>query len=281
MRGKKAEPYIMLMPALVLASVFFLIPFARSLLFSFLRITQNGKIIGFAGLDNYISLFRDRAFLDSIAHTAMIAAMFLPLNTALTLLAAVLTRRKERWGALAETVFLSPMALSLSAYSMIFSEMFRGGTSIANRITGTGMLWLESPGSATAVLVIMCVFLDFGLDYILLLSAFRSIDRSVLEAAEIDGAGSIRTLLSIELPLIRNMLLITVFMALKDVLLISAPVMLLTEGGPFRSTETVMYYYYLEAFRSSNMQKGRAIASLMVMLSVIIVAFTVRRRDDE
>ena len=175
----------------------------------------------------------------------------------------------------------APMAISLSAYGMIFSEMFRGRISIANRILGTDILWLESPISAMAVLVLLCVFLDFGLDYILLLSAFRSIDRSLIEAAEIDGCGSVRTLLWIELPAIRNMLLVTVFLALKDALLISAPVMILTEGGPYRSTETVMYYYYLEAFRSSNLQKGRTISTLMALVSMALVALTARRKRDE
>ena len=281
MTGKKAEPYILLLPAVTLALIFSILPFSRSIVLSFLRVTQNGRIIGFAALDNYRNLFSDKAFVQSISHTLLFVALFLPLNTALTLAAAAITRRKTRRSGLAEFIFFSPLAVSLSAYSMIFSEMFRGRISIINRILSMDMLWLESPRSAMAVLVMLSVFLDFGLDYILLLSSFRSIDKSVIEAAEIDGCSGIRTLFMIELPQIRPMLLITVFMALKDALLISAPVMLLTEGGPFRSTETVMYYYYLEAFRSSNLQKGRAISTLMVEVSMILVALASRRRYHE
>lgn len=281
MTGKKAEPYILLLPAVTLALIFSILPFSRSIVLSFLRVTQNGRIIGFAALDNYRNLFSDKAFVQSISHTLLFVALFLPLNTALTLTAAAITRRKTRRSGLAEFIFFSPLAVSLSAYSMIFSEMFRGRISIINRILSMDMLWLESPGSAMAVLVMLSVFLDFGLDYILLLSSFRSIDKSVIEAAEIDGCSSIRTLFMIELPQIRPMLLITVFMALKDALLISAPVMLLTEGGPFRSTETVMYYYYLEAFRSSNLQKGRTISTLMAGVSMILVALASRRRYHE
>lgn len=281
MTGKKAEPYILLLPAVTLALIFSILPFSRSIVLSFLRVTQNGRIIGFAALDNYRNLFSDKAFVQSISHTLLFVALFLPLNTALTLAAAAITRRKTRRSGLAEFIFFSPLAVSLSAYSMIFSEMFKGRISIINRILSMDMLWLESPGSAMAVLVMLSVFLDFGLDYILLLSSFRSIDKSVIEAAEIDGCSSIRTLFMIELPQIRPMLLITVFMALKDALLISAPVMLLTEGGPFRSTETVMYYYYLEAFRSSNLQKGRTISTLMVGVSMILVALASRRRYHE
>ena len=281
MTGKKAEPYILLLPAVTLALIFSILPFSRSIVLSFLRVTQNGRIIGFAALDNYRNLFSDKAFVQSISHTLLFVALFLPLNTALTLAAAAITRRKTRRSGLAEFIFFSPLAVSLSAYSMIFSEMFRGRISIINRILSMDMLWLESPESAMAVLVMLSVFLDFGLDYILLLSSFRSIDKSVIEAAEIDGCSGIRTLFMIELPQIRPMLLITVFMALKDALLISAPVMLLTEGGPFRSTETVMYYYYLEAFRSSNLQKGRTISTLMAGVSMILVALASRRRYHE
>ena len=281
MTGKKAEPYILLLPAVALALAFSILPFLRSSVLSFLKVMQNGRIIGFAALDNYRNLFADKAFVSSIWHTLCFVLIFLPLNTFLTLLAAALTRKRGKGSAIAEFIFFSPIAVSLSAYAMIFSEMFKGRISIINRLTGLDTLWLESPASAMAVLVMLSLFLDFGLDYILLLSSFRSIDRSMIEAAEIDGCGSLRTLLWIELPQVRPMLFVTVFMALKDALLISAPVMLLTEGGPFRSTETVMYYYYLEAFRSSNLQKGRAISTLMVALSMILVAIAARRRRDE
>ena len=281
MIGKKAEPYLLLLPAVALALMFSILPFMRTVFLSFMKVTQGGDVIGFGGLSSYKSLFADKAFIRSIGHTLLFVLLFIPLNTALTLLAAVLTRRKGRRTGIAEFIFFSPMAISLSAYGMIFSEMFRGRISIANRILGMDILWLESPISAMAVLVFLCVFLDFGLDYILLLSAFRSIDRSLMEAAEIDGCGSVRTLLWIELPAIRNMLLVTVFLALKDALLISAPIMILTEGGPYRSTETVMYYYYLEAFRSSNLQKGRTISTLMALVSMSLVALTARRKRDE
>ena len=281
MTGKKAEPYILLLPAVTLALIFSILPFSRSIVLSFLRVTQNGRIIGFAALDNYRNLFSDKAFVQSISHTLLFVALFLPLNTALTLTAAAITRRKTRRSGLAEFIFFSPLAVSLSAYSMIFSEMFRGRISIINRILSMDMLWLESPGSAMAVLVILGLFLDFAIDYILLTAAFRSIDRSVIEAAEIDGAGEVHKLFAIETPMIATMLSITVFMALKDAILISAPVMILTEGGPFRSTETIMYFYYLEAFKSGNRAYESVISSMMVITSAIIMGIiAVLRRKD-
>ncbi len=280
MKRRFITPYLMLFPSLMLALTFSLLPFSRSLILSFFRIAQNGSVLGFAGLENFSRLIGNEAFNRAVRQTLIFTALFLPLNTLFTLTAASLTRRKRKHSGIFEFIFLSPIAVSLAAYSMIFSEMFRGRISIINRILSTDILWLESPETAMLTLVFLSVFLDFGLDYILLLSAFRSLDKNMIEAAELDGAGSLRVLFSIEIPNIKHMIAITLFMAAKDALLISAPVMILTGGGPYRSTETIMYYYYLEAFRSSNIQAGRAISVLMVFISIILMALGMRRKKD-
>ena len=265
---------------MILAVLFSFLPLIQSVIGSFLNVSQQGKVLGFAGLDNYISLFSDKAFINSIGHTVLFLIIFLPLNTVLILLAAILTRKKRKHIAIAEYIFLIPMAVSLSSISLIFREIFRGRVSIANRILSTDLPWLESPGCAIFVLALLGVFLDFGIDYILLLSSFRKIDRSLIEAASIDGAGSLRTLFFIELPEVRPMLSVIIFLAIKDAIMISAPVMVLTEGGPFRSTETVMYYYYLEAFRSGNRAVESTIAVIMVLFSIIVMSLISRRRRD-
>ena len=281
MRTENRKAYVLLMPSLILAVMFSFYPLIKSVAGSFLTISQQGEVRGFAGLMNYISLFSDPAFPASIRHTLLFILMFLPLNTALTLLAAILTRRKTRWGGIAEYIFFMPMAVSLSSLSLIFREMFRGRVSVINQILDTDIAWLDSPGTALLVLAFLGVFLDFGIDYILLLSSFRKIDRSLIEAASIDGAGSLRTLFFIELPEVRPMLSVIIFLAIKDAIMISAPVMILTAGGPFRSTETIMYYYYLEAFRSGNRGTGSSIATLMAILAgLIMAAMAARGRHD-
>ena len=282
MKKQNTKAYLLLLPSMILAVLFSFLPLIQSVIGSFLNVSQQGKVLGFAGLDNYISLFSDKAFINSIGHTFLFLIIFLPLNTVLILLAAILTRRKRKHIAIAEYIFLIPMAVSLSSISLIFREIFRGRVSIANRILlSTDLPWLESPGCAIFVLALLGVFLDFGIDYILLLSSFRKIDRSLIEAASIDGAGSLRTLLCIELPEVRPMLSVIIFLAIKDAIMISAPVMILTAGGPFRSTETIMYYYYLEAFRSGNRGTGSSIATLMAILAgLIMTAMAARGRHD-
>lgn len=279
-RANTLKPYLFVAPAVILALTFSCIPFCKAFIDSFFNIDATGKIKNFAFLNNYKSLFQDKNFANAIKNTLFFAVMFVPLNTVLTVLAASLTRRKNRFSYIPEYIFFLPLAFSLSSITLIFKEMFRGRVSIINRIFDLNIEWLSEPMAAMVVLVLLGVFLDFGLDYIILLAAFRGIDKSVLEAARLDGANGQTLFFKIELPIIKSMVLVTIFLAVKDALLIVAPITILTEGGPFRSTETLMFFYYIEAFKSGNANTGNAITVLAVTASVIIMTIGMKVRDD-
>ena len=275
---ERIKPYLYITPAVVLALTFTGIPFLRAFIDSFLKINPSGSISGFAGLSNYKQLFSDSGFLNAVKRTLLFASLFVPLNTLLTVLAAALTRRKNRYSFIPEYIFFMPMAFSLSAATLLFKQMFRGQVSIVNRTLNLDIGWLSEAMPAMLVLVFLGIFLDFGIDYIILLSAFRSVDKSIIEAAKLDGATGSRLFFSIELPMAKNMVIVTIFLALKDALLIVAPVTILTEGGPFRSTETVMFYYYIEAFKSGNMAIGNTITVITVGISILIMALAMKKR---
>ena len=120
--------------------------------------------------------------------------------------------------------------------------------------------------------VFLGVFLDFGLDYIILLSSMRSLDKAPQEAARLDGANEWQVLTRIKLPLLSPTLFFVLFISIKDALLICAPVMVMTEGGPFRSTQTIVYYYYIEAFRNSNYSAAAAISTVVFIIAAIITS---------
>ena len=278
-RHNDIRAYLFLAPAILLAGLFCWYPAIKAFVESFLTVNQSGKILGFAGFSNYRILFSDQAFLNSLRVTIIFVVLFVPLNTFITLLAASLTRRKSRHSHLPEYVFFTPVAVSLSAYSVLFRELFRGKASVINRLLGLSGGWITEPAGAMATLVILGVFLDFGIDYILLMCAFRSVDRKVIEAARMDGAGGWRLFFQVEIPMIRETVLVTVFLALKDALLISAPIIILTEGGPFRSTETIMFYYYIEAFKSGNRAVQNALSSIVMSFAAAAMGiYSLRRR---
>ena len=281
MRKETRKAYLFLLPAVLLSLVFSICPAFSAVVESFLTISNSGHIQGFAFLDNYRILFSDSAFLNALKNTLVFVLLFVPLNTFFSLLAASLTRRKSRHSGIAEYIFFMPLAVSLSAYSLIMKELFRGKSSVINSLLHTSFSGITTPRGAMMTLVVLGIFLDFGLDYILLLCSFRSIDRSIIEAARMDGAGGRMLFFSIELPQVIHTVAVTVFLALKDALLISAPVIILTEGGPYRSTETIMFYYYTEAFRSGNRAVQNALSSVILYTVIIFSVIWTRRKRNE
>ncbi len=281
MRKETRSAYLFLLPAITISLVFYIYPSLSAVIKSFLIVNSKNEITGFAFLENYKALFSDPAFLNSAVNTLVFTLLFVFANTFFTLLSSSLTRRKNRFSFIPEFIFFMPIAVSLSAYSLVFKELFRGKDSVINKLLSLSFAGITSPPCAMITLVLLGVLLDFGLDYILLLCSFRSIDKSIIEAARIDGAGGRRLFFSIELPQVRHTLLVTIFLAVKDALLISAPVIILTEGGPYRSTETIMFYYYTEAFRSGNKAVQNTLVSIILFGVAVFMVFYHRRLKDE
>ncbi len=263
--------YLYVLPAVILVAVFSYYPFIQAFISSFFIENQLGEITEFVGLENYKVLFSNEFFIQSVKTTFLLAAIFVPVNTILTLAAASFVRRETRYNELIGALYIIPLAFSMSLLALIFKQIFNPVNSIINRIFNLDIVWLNDRTSAITAIVVLCVFLDFALDYILLLSAFRKIERNIIEASLIDGANEAQRYFRIELPLIVPTLIMTIFIALKDVLLISAPIMLMTEGGPFRSTESVMFYYYIEAFRGHNKAAESTISSITVIFSSLLL----------
>ena len=263
--------YLYVLPAVILVAVFSYYPFIKAFISSFFIENQLGEITEFVGLENYKALFSNDFFIQSVKTTFLLAVIFVPVNTILTLAAASFVRRKTRYNELIGALYIIPLAFSMSLLALIFKQIFNPVNSIINRVFNLDIVWLNDRTSAITAIVVLCVFLDFALDYILLLSAFRKIERNIIEASLIDGANEAQRYFRIELPLIVPTLIMTIFIALKDVLLISAPIMLMTEGGPFRSTESVMFYYYIEAFRGHNKAAESTISSITVIFSSLLL----------
>lgn len=279
MKKNTKKAYLFLAPALLSQLIFSILPSLSVFIESFLKISNSGKVLGFNALNNYIILFKDPSFINSLKTTMLFTLLFVPFNTFFTLLVATLTRKKSKLSFIPEYIFFMPIAISLSSYSIIIKELFRGENSVINKLFSTHFSGIATPFGAMITLLILGIFLDFGLDYILLLCAFRSIDKSTIEAARLDGCGGRKLFYYIELPMIKDTLLVTVFLALKDSILISAPILILTEGGPFRSTETIMFYYYIEAFRSNNRAIQNSLSSLILVFATIaMIIYNTKRK---
>lgn len=271
MMKRDKRPYLYLLPALLLAALFVYYPFIRSIISSFFSVSINGKLLSFAGLANYEKLFSESAFYESLGNTLLFMVIFVPLNLCLIITAVLLTAEKKRGIAISELLYMLPMAIGMSSAALIFKIMFNPTAGAINRIFNTDIQWTNEALPAMFSVAFLGVFLDFGIDYILLLSAMRNLDKSAVEAAQIDGAGKARIFLSIKLPLMMPTLFFILFTSIKDAFLICAPIMVMTEGGPYRSTQTIVYYYYLEAFKNQNYAYSATISTIVFILSGLFI----------
>lgn len=168
------------------------------------------------------------------------------------------------------------MAVAMSSSMMLFKMMFNPSIGIMNSLLKADIQWFNDPKAAMLLLVIAGVWLDIGFDFLLLVSALRNVPTSLIEVARIEGANPWQLFISLQLPLIAPTLLFVLITSIKDAMLISAPVLLLTEGGPFRSTQTLVYQMYLEGFKSGNYALGSAIATVVFILTFAIMLLLLR-----
>jgi len=268
---EKLKPYLLILPALILAFLFAYRPFIVTILNSLYTVSINGKRMDFVGLETFNRLFATQSFQASLSNTLRFTILFVPTNIVICLSAALLANRKGKLATLNQVFFFLPMAVGLSSSMMILKMMFNPSIGIVNQLLGLDIQWFNEPKSAMALLVIAGVYLDIGFNVLLLSAALRNVPDQLLEVARLEGASAFQTFRYLQAPLISPTLLFIVVTNIKDAMLISSPVLILTEGGPFRSTQTLVYQMYLEGFKSGNYATGSAIATIVFLLTFLIL----------
>ncbi|MDD4220098.1 MAG: sugar ABC transporter permease, partial [Sphaerochaetaceae bacterium] len=196
------------------------------------------------------------------------------------LICALLVYKKRRFTALNETLFMLPMAVAMSSAALVFKAIFNPTIGVVNYLFRLNIQWFDDPAWALFTIIFLGVWMAIGLDFLLLLGALRSIRRDILDAAEIEGAGAIAKFFHVQLPLISPTILFIVSTRLRDSMLLSGPVLVMTNGGPYRSTQTLVYQMYIEGFTAGNYSKGSAISVVVFLLTflLILLAFRFERK---
>ncbi|MGE4584910.1 MAG: carbohydrate ABC transporter permease [Sphaerochaeta sp.] len=268
---QKLKPYLLILPALALAVVFSYRPFLVTLLNSLYTVNMAGTRMNFVGLETYGRLFASQSFQASLSNTLRFTLFFVPVNLVFCLSAALLSNREGKLATLNQVFFFLPMAVGLSSTMMIFKMMFNPSIGIINQLFSLDVQWFNDGKAAMALLVMAGVYLDLGFDFLLLHAALRNIPKELVEVAKLEGAGWYQTFSMLQAPLIAPTVVFILVTSIKDAMLISSPVLILTEGGPFRSTQTLVYQMYLEGFKSGNYAVGSAIATIVFLLTFLIL----------
>ncbi len=265
-------PYLFLAPALALVGGLLLWPFGRTLLLSFTD--SDGPTRGsFVGVDNYTRLASDPILTDALVNTLLWVIGTLVLPVGIGLLVAVLSLDLNK-SSLFRLPFLIPYALSGTAIGVMWEFMLRGNGAINNTLESMGLerfteSWLLRPPMNTWAMIVASTWQSVGVCVLLFLIGLQVIPHDPIEAARLDGAEGWRLFRDMTFPLLRPMTIVVVGISLVNSLKTFDIIWVMTQGGPYRSSETLAVTMYRETFLLFRHGYGSAIA---VLLSAIVLA---------
>lgn len=151
----KIEPVLYLAPAFIVLGIFVYFPFFKTIIESFFLLNSMGEVREFIGFENYINIFSNSKFIQSIFNSIKFAIFTVPFTVGLSFILAMMAAKKRPASPVYETLFSLPMAMSTSVAAMIFELMFSPTLGIVNSITGLNIKWLSDRNTAMWVLIVI------------------------------------------------------------------------------------------------------------------------------
>jgi lactose/L-arabinose transport system permease protein len=266
-------------PALTLIAIFFFFPILDSLWWSLY--SGKGMIIKFAGFGNIIRLTRDPVFLHALTNTLTFFVVQVPIMITLALiLASLLNNPGLRFSGLFRTAIFLPCVSSLVAYSVLFKSMFSVDGVVNSSLMAIGLAsspigWFTDVFWAKALIVIAITWRWTGYNMIFYLAALQNIDRSIYEAAKVDGVPAYARFLYLTIPLLKPVILFTTITSTIGTLQLFDEVYNLSaeaKGGPADSTLTLSLYIYNLTFRYMPSYGYAATVSYVIVVLVALLA---------
>lgn len=283
-RQKKAQPLpvlficISVLPAVILTLMFTIWPTVQALYLSFTNATSLGLNNKFVGLDNYIYMFHDKSFIQAFKNTAKLMAVVPVITIFCSLvLAFVLNQCKLKEMVLYRTIFYFPNIVSLTVVGIIWSFVFHPNVGIVNKILGAVGLeslqrsWLGDSKTALWCIAFTLLWQAAGYYMVMHIAAMDGISPEIYESATLDGASAWRKLVSITMPLMKDIIGITFVLALSGTINLSFVLsQVMTGGGPNGASSVLLQYMYTQGFVNGNFGYAMAITVFTLAISVAL-----------
>jgi len=283
-RQKKAQSLpvlficISVLPAVILTLMFTIWPTVQALYLSFTNATSLGLNNKFVGLDNYIYMFHDKSFIQALKNTAKLMAVVPVITIFCSLvLAFVLNQCKLKEMVLYRTIFYFPNIVSLTVVGIIWSFVFHPNVGIVNKILGAVGLeslqrsWLGDSKTALWCIAFTLLWQAAGYYMVMHIAAMDGISPEIYESATLDGASAWRKLVSITMPLMKDIIGITFVLALSGTINLSFVLsQVMTGGGPNGASSVLLQYMYTQGFVNGNFGYAMAITVFTLAISVAL-----------
>lgn len=284
MYGKQRERIFLLMilPAFIGFFILFIVPTLMSFFYSLTNWSVYNTNLRFVGLANYQQLFNDTKTIASITNTVKYAILITVFQNIIAILLAVFLNKKMRGANFTKSLVFLPAVLSILVTGFLFQYIMSSADyGLFNRIIqffgGQPVNWLGDANIALYSVLITQVWQWSGWSMVIYIANLKSIDSALYEAADIDGAGSIRKFFTVTLPLLYPAVSFNILMSLIGGMKVFDVIFAMTKGGPGYATETIMTTMIREGFNSGRNAYASALAVVffvvVFVLSRIVIIF--------
>jgi raffinose/stachyose/melibiose transport system permease protein len=286
---RRLEIALFISPALVLYLVFVVLPIALAAYYSLYHWNGLGPINDFIGLGNYRRAFQDDAFRKAITHNFILVGLSLAVQGPLALGLALLLNRRLRGRALLRLVTFAPYVISEAITAVLWLLILQPDGLLDKTLQAAGLgslvhLWLADTGLVLYTLFVVITWKYVGFAIILFLAGLQGIPNELHEAAAIDGAGELRRIRHITIPLLGPTIRIWAFLTIIGSLQLFDLVWIMTLGGPANASNTMATYMIDRGFTRSQFGYGSAVAVILFAISLVFAISYQRyvlRRDVE
>ncbi|MBY0338563.1 MAG: sn-glycerol-3-phosphate ABC transporter permease UgpA [Acetobacteraceae bacterium] len=269
-------PVALLLPQLVITGVFFFWPAGQAVYQSFLREDAFGLSSQFVGFENFADVLTDPTWLDAAGRTVLFSSAVAGLALAVALFLAVQADKHIRGADTYKTLLIWPYAVAPAVAAVLWLFMFHPNIGLFGRmLNGLGIPWdyKLNGGQAMLLVILASAWKQVSYNFIFFLAGLQSIPKSVLEAAAIDGARPMRRFWTVVFPLLTPtaffLLVVNLVYAFFDTF---GVIHSLTQGGPGKATETLIYRVYTDGVMNLNLGSS---AAQSVILMILVIALTV------
>jgi sn-glycerol 3-phosphate transport system permease protein len=279
----KLLPYLLLAPQIAITIVFFFWPAAQAVWQSLLLQDAFGLSVQFVWFENYERILTDPNYLAAIWVTVVFSVMVTLLAMVPALLLAVMADRHIKGATTYKTLLIWPYAVAPAVSAVLWLFMFHPSIGVIGQmLNDMGMRWNYAldGGQALTLVILAAAWKQISYNFLFFLAGLQSIPKSVLEAAEIDGASAGHRFRTIILPLLSPttffLLVVNVVYAFFDTF---GVIHALTQGGPGTSTVTLIYRVYVDG--NNNLNLGASSAQSVILMAVVMLLTLIQFRYVE
>jgi multiple sugar transport system permease protein len=278
---RRWEPYLLLLPALLVVLAYFAYPVLKAVQLSFMHyVLFEPNKIGFSGLDNYKALALDSNIPRILKNSVLWVVVTVGLQFVLGFALALVLNHGFKGKNLYQAIVFLPWAVSAFLIGIIFKWMFNGQNGLINHlllelgIIGKPFAFLAMPGVSIYPVIIAMIWYGIPFFGIMILAALQSVPHEIHEAANIDGAGRVKRLFKITIPYIKPTLVLTLLLRVIWVFNSADLIYIMTNGGPANSSHNLPSYIFAKIGYSTDFGQASALGvAMLIFLTVYAVVF--------